>query len=272
MLGFMLSAVDASGLSHFAPTTAKSIGPFFCPECKAPLILKKGTVVVHHFAHKPPVECAYGTGESLEHMRAKLAIYGGLMSSSRVTKLDVEKPIEKDGLKARPDVRCVIDNKYAVGIEFQRSPLDPREIERRTSVYHTLNVHVLWVIPWPKKLVGGGRYQPRETERYLHTLYYGRVFFWQDGIGLIPVQFESYIIERESREWYIEGGRGEMDSSEGYAYRSRKWVTPVVGRSMSILDLGPVLRKEYRSGPRSLPAARLWTVPFDARSRARRVK
>lgn len=28
-----------------------------CPNCSKPLVLKKGRVVIHHFAHKPPVLC-----------------------------------------------------------------------------------------------------------------------------------------------------------------------------------------------------------------------
>lgn len=47
-------------------------GPDYrCPECGRMVILKKGRIVTHHFAHKPPVDCAWGRGESHAHREAK---------------------------------------------------------------------------------------------------------------------------------------------------------------------------------------------------------
>ncbi|NUQ67664.1 MAG: hypothetical protein HUU18_05235 [Phycisphaerales bacterium] len=261
----MLSAINADGRDCFAPRTEKSEGPFHCPECHKELVLRKGAVVVHHFAHKPPVNCAYGSGETIEHMRAKLAIYEYLSSSPRVLKLDVEKPIERSGIKVRPDVRCLVDEKHYLGIEFQKTSLDPREIERRTSAYRTLSVYVLWIVPWPAKLVHGERYQPRETERYLHSLYFGRVFFWKPSVGIVPVHFDDHLIDVPYNEWYVEGGHGEMDSGGGYEYRSKRFVTPCVSPPVSILQLGPVMRQAYTMKARSLPAALLWSISTPVR-------
>ncbi len=255
----MLTALDAAGLHCLAPTTEKSRGPFTCPECCRPLVLKKGTVIIHHFAHLPPVNCAYGTGETLEHMRAKLAIYQSLSGSPRVQKLDVEKAITKYGVTVRPDVRCLIDGKYFVGIEFQKSSLDPREIERRTTLYHRLKIHVLWVVPWPSTLCDGERYQPRETERYLHTLYFGRVYFWRPDAGLVPVHFGKYMNYVESRQYFDEGG--DEHSAGGYEYASKRWVKPSVGKSVGVLNLGSSPRIAWSSERRTVPAAMLWSLP-----------
>lgn len=41
-----------------------------CPACGEPLIAKKGTKVMHHFAHPPGTNCAYGYQTSL-HLAAK---------------------------------------------------------------------------------------------------------------------------------------------------------------------------------------------------------
>lgn len=258
----MLSAVSAFGRDCFAATTEKNEGPFVCPECRKPLVLRKGTVVVHHFAHKPPVDCAYGTGETMEHMWAKYLIHDYLSKSPRITKLDVEKTIQQNELKARPDVRCVVDNRYALGIEFQKSSLDPRQIEQRTATYHQLNVYVLWLVPWPSNLVEGERYQPRETERYLHSLYFGRIFFWKRHAGIVPVTFEKYMVDVPAREWYIAGGGGAMNSAGGYEYASKKWVTPRTSNPLNILDLSPVDRSAFQMDRRSLPSARLWSIPY----------
>lgn len=256
----MLTAIDANGGSCFAPQTEKSRGPFTCPECHRTLILRKGTVVVHHFAHVPPVNCAYGTGETLEHMRAKIAIFESLCGSSRVSKLDVEKPIVKNGLTVRPDVRCLVDGAHFVGIEFQRSSLDPREVEKRTTLYRQLGVYVLWIVPWPRKLSDGERYQPRQLERYLHTLYFGCVYFWRSGKGLVPVRFEKYMNWVDPREYFDE--YGDEHSSGGYEYVSKRWVTPVVGKALGVLDLQPSRRGAWSVKKRTVPAALLWSLPY----------
>ena len=52
----------------------KEDGPFFCPSCRGKVILKKGRIKIPHFAHKPPVTCIYGKGESEIHYKAKLEI------------------------------------------------------------------------------------------------------------------------------------------------------------------------------------------------------
>ena len=53
--------------------------PFSCPECGDEVILKKGIVKVHHFAHKPPTSCEFGQGESEKHRACKLEIYERLL-------------------------------------------------------------------------------------------------------------------------------------------------------------------------------------------------
>ena len=45
-----------------------------CPSCGEHLIAKKGNKVVHHFAHKPNSECAYGYQTSL-HLLAKEILF-----------------------------------------------------------------------------------------------------------------------------------------------------------------------------------------------------
>lgn len=258
----MLTALNANGVHCFAPRTEKSCGPFTCPECHRSLILKKGTVVVHHFAHVPPVNCAYGSGETLEHMRAKMAIYESLSGSPRVSKLDVEKAIIRNGVTVRPDVRCLIDGRHFVGVEFQKTSLDPREIERRTALYNQLKVHVLWVVPWPKAMSHGEKYQPRETERYLHTLYFGRVYFWRSGVGLVPVRFEKYMNWVDEREYFDENG--DEHTGGGYEYVSKRWVMPVVGKAVGVLDLQSSPRKAWSGKKRTVPAALLWSLPYEA--------
>src|SRR5687768_1704306 len=47
---------------------------YLCPSCRAELVLKQGRIVIHHFAHKPPTDCAWASGETREHLLAKTVI------------------------------------------------------------------------------------------------------------------------------------------------------------------------------------------------------
>lgn len=54
-------------------------GPtYHCPKCRGEVVLKKGRKVVHHFAHKPPTECTWATGETRAHMEAKVLVWDAL--------------------------------------------------------------------------------------------------------------------------------------------------------------------------------------------------
>src|SRR2546430_12963363 len=43
-----------------ASSVSKVDGPFTCPMCMCEVLVKKGRVKIHHFAHIPPTICAYG--------------------------------------------------------------------------------------------------------------------------------------------------------------------------------------------------------------------
>src|SRR5215469_18611756 len=56
----MLSAYDPDKRSRLAWEVTKGDGPFTCPECKASVLLRKGEIKIHHFAHIPSTSCQYG--------------------------------------------------------------------------------------------------------------------------------------------------------------------------------------------------------------------
>jgi competence protein CoiA len=114
----------------------KAHGPFRCPECGSRVVLHKGTVVIHHFAHKPPVSCRYGVGESEEHRLCKQAIHDRLLEYQNVA----PRLEEKMG-SVRPDVFFTCQG-TPVAIEVQISHLTMREIVERTEEYYRLGVNV----------------------------------------------------------------------------------------------------------------------------------
>lgn len=65
----MLHARNASA-TVMAKDVTRADGPFTCLECGAPVVLKKGQVKIHHFAHVVSVGCEH-SGESERHRQLK---------------------------------------------------------------------------------------------------------------------------------------------------------------------------------------------------------
>lgn len=63
-------AVD-NEMRLFSPETAEKGRNFFCPACRASVILKKGEIKVAHFAHKTSDTCSQ---ETITHKTAKLLV------------------------------------------------------------------------------------------------------------------------------------------------------------------------------------------------------
>ncbi len=140
----MLCAYTSSEEKVIAKQTEKNKKPFFCPECLLEVILKKGNINIHHFAHKPGSECSYGEGESEEHMRIKMELYE-LLSKADI-QCDLEKRlVDNDGSVNIADVWAIIDGQE-VAIEVQKSSISDEELEERTKKYHKKNIAALWLV------------------------------------------------------------------------------------------------------------------------------
>jgi competence protein CoiA len=127
----MLSAIRRSDNKKvLAREEVKNNQPFFCPECNNDTILKKGRIKVHHFAHKPPVTCEYGLGETEQHRRCKMEIYDGLVCHSRFANCEIERGMGT----VRPDIYACMDG-IQIAIEVQLSTLTLENIIYRTSEY-----------------------------------------------------------------------------------------------------------------------------------------
>jgi competence protein CoiA len=108
----------------------KSDGPFSCPLCIEETILKKGTMMVHHFAHKPPITCEYGRGETERHLECKLTIYDALRGHRRFRDVEIERSMGT----VRPDVSGFM-GEIPFAIEVQISALTMEQIIYRTREY-----------------------------------------------------------------------------------------------------------------------------------------
>ncbi|NQU77676.1 competence protein CoiA, partial [Candidatus Falkowbacteria bacterium] len=133
--------------SVFASLVEREHKPFYCQCCKDLVILKKGQIRTHHFAHKPPVTCEYGVGETEKHRQCKMEIYNFLKGKPYVRNLKMEAHLGN----VRPDISAYIKN-FPVAIEVQCSNLSLETIIQRTKKYYQKNVFVLWISPWSKGL------------------------------------------------------------------------------------------------------------------------
>jgi len=172
-------------------------GPFLCPGCRHEVILKKGYINIHHFAHKPGVDCPYSDyhqGESPQHLGAKKAIYDALHNHPRVSRLQLERYLGP----VRPDISFFL-GETPVAIEMQISPITPDIVSRRTREYTRRGIALLWIFPFNEEAVRDGRgCSVRSWERYIHNLYQGTVYYWVSGELLQPVHFEDYINEEST--------------------------------------------------------------------------
>ena len=112
--------------------------------------------------------------------------------------------------EVRPDVSFVLNGEL-VAIEIQLSQLSLKEIEERTTDYARKNITVLWMPLFSMELLEP-RYTPRDWERYLHRMYYGKVYYWYEGLLVQQVKFGEYLLEPN---WWI-----------GKRYPAKRFVTP----------------------------------------------
>ena len=199
--------------------------PFACPACLAELILRKGSIRIHHFAHKAPTSCRLGFGETQDHFQVKLAIFDGLRDQANVTHLELEKRLPG----AVADIYALISG-VPVAIEVQRSVLGVEGIAARTVNYHRLGIAVIWVA-----LSNGNldfeRYSPSAWERWCHAANFGRVYYWSHGQVLRPVHFAPFTLHVAHQTWRK---HGEEHSAGGYDKRSKLWVRPQAGIPMML--------------------------------------
>lgn len=250
----MLSALNKQGETLIAWEATREEGPFFCPACEEEVILKKGSIVIHHFAHYAQTSCAYGTGESEQHRQAKYEIYEALRAHSFVSHIKVERYL-KD---VRPDVSFLWQGKWKVAIEIQISAISLKEIEHRTRCYASKNIWVLWTIPFHWKMNDVTPYNTRVWERYLHTLYFGIIYYWLGGTQLLPVHFEPYVQNSVLEQYDDEDEQEDLVVRDIYSPVLRHLH---LGQVVAITALQPVIRRARRLGKFELPNARLWSIP-----------
>ena len=172
----MLTALSrTAGEKVVAEFAEKGDGPFICPVCGGEVILRKGAVRVHHFAHKSDSTCGLAH-ESAEHLRAKLLIYQWLLDHG-AEEPDVEHVVGS----TRADV-FFRSGRRGVAIEVQRTNISELEIYDRTVAHHRAGNSVIWIVPGVE--FGVERRVPRMWI-YLKELCVKKLFTWDEEEGTL---------------------------------------------------------------------------------------
>lgn len=248
----MLSAKRKSdGQTVTANLEFKRNGPFLCLDCGEEVVLKTGRRTVNHFAHVNPLACRFAQGESEAHRYCKLEIYESFLRMPNVTDAALERPLAGN----RPDVSAYI-NGVPVAIEVQISSLSLETIMRRTIAYHQKGIYVLWLLQWTPKL-DGGRYTPKLWEKWILAAYFGRVYYWTEGLQVVSYTFEPSLKSVPKKTWYAKDGR--KMTGGGYSRRLKRHRTAVRGETLDLAtDFVPKERYWWQGDEFAVPDARLF--------------
>ena len=235
----LTAARQISGQKVAAWEVERDQGPFLCFCCRQMVTLRKGEIKAPHFAHLPPVTCEYGSGESEAHRRCKIALYTKLSSHSQVRKCEMERDLGT----VRPDVSAYI-NGVPVAIEVQLSNLSLAKIQYRTAEYSRKGIYVLWLPIYTSDLKLE-LYLPSPWEHWLHVAYFGRVYYWIEGLRILPVHFRDYHLSVRGR-------------TRDYQKLTRKRV-PMDGKTAVLTDdFRPMIRQAWSGARVSVPPSKLF--------------
>lgn len=195
-----------TGVRIAAHIAQRSDGPFACPRCWTKAIVHKdrGGGRIDHFAHNAPLTPLIPHGESEIHRVAKNEICDALKALAPDGKWEVERRIQKNEKRETPDLVPDISGylgKQPLVIEVQWSTLSLATILKRSKAYFRWRTPVLWILPLREDFTG--EFRPRSFERYLHSMYFGRVYYWRQGDGLRVTPTHYVPVQRwiDTREW-----------------------------------------------------------------------
>lgn len=230
-----------------ASEAKKSDGPFYCPDTYEELVVRKCIDKRDHFAYKGRLSSVYSSGESKLHFDCKTEICEELKKAYPKGNWLVERPIPENKEmkigKLIPDISGRINGKPVV-VEVQASTLTLPKILKRVNGYYARNVSILWIIPLKEDL-GTENFRPRQYEKYLHSMFYGKVYYWLKGNGskVNPIHFDKADRWIKESHWFEDDGTERI---EGGYYKDYKTVfKPSYGEEVDIKDFICHEREEF---------------------------
>lgn len=251
-----------TGEEWHADSAHKDSGPFYCPVCNADAVLKKCVEKVDHFAHKSRLSPVLGPKEMLLHDACTREICDALQSRHPDGKWAVQRTIPESKSHRIPTLVPDISGRIEgtpVAIEVQASALTVPRIVQRTRDYARRGIALVWLVPLSEPL-GSTPFRPRLYERYLHSIFYGRTYYWWTGMGLTvsPIHYGPATRMIEYREWHE---NGQLESSGGYEATYKTIKTPIYGETLDLsknflLDERAAFTPENER--KEVPPCRIW--------------
>ena len=261
----MLRAFGKDNNDCLSWLTEKTESPFTCPVCGKEVILKKGKIVRHHFAHKTRQDCPYGNNETEIHYEIKKSLYEYLQDKPNCKNCEIEKNYNT----VRPDVFVNI-NSNGVAIEIQKSKIDVSLIMHRMYEYYKLGIAVLWVLPEKKpvtfiqeteidksfsKIYGFDTrctfHRATTWEAFIHILFEGKIYYWQGDNTLKAYHFKPYQNKNDRYLQYEDDKIIDVNENILTKYGYRRYYSRYYrrvstnGKKLYIeKDFSPLLRKE----------------------------
>ncbi|SED73817.1 Competence protein CoiA-like family protein [Rhizobiales bacterium GAS191] len=225
----MLVAHHQDGIRVEASTALKG-HIFVCPGCGDPVILKKGEIVVHHFAHYPGSVCEYGTGETLAHMTAKFEMAASLRRRGWHTEVEYVPPGNPN---RRIDVITWPPKLFNRGFvfEFQNTSISAKEMFQRADDYAALGYVQSWIPVWkPERLKKVDhqpfpRYSVPQFEHWVQgfNLGHGLWYFDHKAVEFRYAKLTDYWLWADDA---AEGWDGRYHATgDSYQYISKRWRT-----------------------------------------------
>lgn len=250
--------MKSTGNRVHASQVTKQDGPFICRACLSDAIHHRCVEKIDHFAHHAKLTPVIGPRESILHKECKEAIYKELSEKFPMYKWvcdDIRIPENKEHNlpELQPDIGGRINEKR-VAIEIQNTALTIPKILKRSLGYSRRGISILWIVPL-KEPIGDGIFRPRLFERYLHSIYFGRVYYWlpEFGCNVLPTHFSIAYRAIPYREWFSEG---EQCDGGGYDKPYKRIRKPKTTKLISISDCFYHLQR-----PEHRPWNELKTVP-----------
>ena len=225
----------ANLVGHRIEASEADKGPeYHCRKCKDVVVLKKGRIVIHHFAHKPPVNCSWGKGETREHLEAKELFKEEFIR--RGLRAEVEHEVASLPDDRRADVVVWSPKGQRFALELQHTPIDYDNLEHRTRSYIHSGVRVIWVPFFRPKLweeaealgpnVDGDflieKFSARPLEKWVNGFSFGEFWMYDPSRkALWKAKLSKHEFYVEPSSWYDSDGN-ESDAG-GYWKTSKKW-------------------------------------------------
>lgn len=145
----------------------------FCPQCNGPLIVKAGTIMIPHFAHRKAHNChSFSEPESERHLTGKRDLFDWISRTASV-RLESRLP----GSAQRPDLLT-----GQTAVEFQCSTISAALFSERTAGYHASGYDVFWLY--------GGAPLVQKGRFFVITSFHQLFFRYHPLLGFYFLQYD----------------------------------------------------------------------------------